>query len=104
MDKLGVPIKRPAGTVEGFVGKAPKFSRGLCVLCKRMTYSSEQYSDPRGPLGLRIYDPFIASEYNMVGPDVVACWGCADNDANLYRSALEKAKKFWKPQEGQHDN
>ncbi len=93
----GVPNSLPSGTVKGFLGERPRFSRGRCIGCGKLTYWSEDYTDPRGPLGLRVYSPFVASEYDMVGPNVAACWGCADNDADLYRAALAKAKKFWKP-------
>ncbi len=104
MNKAGVPNSLPAGTVKGFLGERPRFSRGRCIGCGRMTYWSEDYQDPRGPLGLRVYSPMVASEYNMIGPDVVACWGCGQNDPDIYTKTLKRAKKFWKPQGDQHDH
>jgi len=72
-----------------------RFSRGVCIGCGKQTYTAKDYEDPRGPLGLMVYAPLIASEYGMSGPDVAACWGCTENDEHLYRIALQRAKGFW---------
>ena len=71
---------------------------GLCVVCHCRTYDHEGGADPRGMLGLRVYTPYVAEYYGMVGPDVVACWGCKENDGDTSRKGLGIAKSRWMAQ------
>jgi hypothetical protein len=69
--------------------------KGKCVGCGIRTYAFKNAgNDPRGPLGIHTYDPFVASEYGMVGEDVVACFNCG-NERERYERVLAIAKSQW---------
>lgn len=73
--------------------------KGRCVVCNRTTYRfSDGSGDPRGPLGLQAASEFSAAEYDMVGPDVPCCFGCA-NVRERYELGLEAARKRWRTPE-----
>ena len=48
-------------------------------------------------LGDNAVQMFHADEYDMTGPDVVACFMC-QNDYDRYTYALAQAKKGWTEQ------
>lgn len=69
--------------------------RGDCISCGRRCYGFDDgENDPRGVLGDHAVDMFYASDYDMTGPDVVACFMC-QNDYDRYQYGLGLAKKRW---------
>jgi hypothetical protein len=69
--------------------------RGDCISCGRRCFGFDDgENDPRGVLGDHAVSMFYASDYDMVGPDVVACFMC-QNDYDLYNYGLELARKRW---------
>ena len=72
--------------------------RGNCISCGRRCYGFDDgENDPRGVLGDNAVQMFHADEYDMTGPDVVACFMC-QNDYDRYTYALAQAKKGWTEQ------
>lgn len=72
--------------------------RGRCVLCNSRCYGykDEPCPDPRGLIPMEhCADEFEARAFDMVGPDVMACWGCKSNDGEKYRKALALARRQW---------
>lgn len=68
---------------------------GTCISCGRRCYGFDDgENDPRGVLGDNAVSMFDASDYDMTGPDVVACFMC-QNDERLYNYGLDQAKKRW---------
>jgi hypothetical protein len=66
------------------------------VACGKRTYAFEDgENDPRGPLGDHAANPFVASEYDMTGPDVPCCFSCVNTDEGRYDYALKQARKQW---------
>jgi len=79
--------------------EGPKLARiiGRCVVCRNELYvfSDGSSGDPRGAIKEHNnYDPFIAEEYSMVGPDIPACFACC-NKQETYNRGLELAKRQW---------
>jgi len=82
------------------------YSMGRCIRCGRQTYAENVKmtptgapdgfgSDPRGPCGMQACSPLEAYQFDMTGPDVVACWDCADEDADRHRQTVDLAKTLW---------
>ena len=73
---------------------------GRCVLCGYTTYLKTNGNDPRGFTGLHhTADPLEARDYDMVGPDVPACYDCHSNNGESYRKLLDIAKtNYWRAQ------
>ena len=83
---------------EGFGGPVTVLYSGRCLNCKRTVYRTDESEcpDPRGFINVfHCASLLIASEYDMIGPDVLACWDCAQEDAGLYKRTLAKAKERW---------
>ena len=69
--------------------------QGRCVVCSTRTYAFQDGgNDPRGPLGDHAADDYVANDYEMVGPNVTACFLC-QNDERRYNIGLERAKMVW---------
>lgn len=69
---------------------------GRCVLCGTRTYAFDDgENDPRGVLGGHAADVLVAADFEMVGPDVVACFLCLNNDERRYDWAIRLAKREW---------
>jgi len=71
---------------------------GKCIQCERNCYGydNEPNPDPRGLIDPRhCAHDFVASEYDMTGPDVVCCFDC-HNTRELYFRGLALAKEQWK--------
>lgn len=69
--------------------------RGDCISCGRRCYGFDDgENDPRGVLGDHAVSMFYASDYDMTGPDIVACFMC-QNDYDRYQYGLELAKRQW---------
>ena len=69
--------------------------RGDCISCGRRCYGFDDgQNDPRGVLGDNAVAMFYASDYDMTGPDVVACFLCQNIEDN-YRRGLESARQRW---------
>ena len=84
-------------TYQTFEGPKQAHKVGNCIICDSPLYVFENGSsgDPRGAIKEHNnYDPFIASEYSMQGPDVPACFTC-QNDAFSYHHGLDIAKTKW---------
>lgn len=70
---------------------------GKCVVCRTRCYSHDDgQDDPRGILGDHSDSTMEASEYDMVGEPVAACFACM-NDEHRYEVAENRAKRRWKP-------
>jgi hypothetical protein len=69
---------------------------GKCPITGIRLYESDDSNDPRGILGNHAVTEFVASEYNMVGPTMIASWIACNNDRKIYEKALALAKKNWK--------
>jgi hypothetical protein len=68
---------------------------GTCCNCGTMTWDASEPVDVRGPVGLRLADPFQPEEYNSTGPEVPCCWGCRNNDGATWQRAQRKAAAHW---------
>lgn len=70
---------------------------GACRGCGRYTWGADDgENDPRGVLGDYATHALVASEYDMVGPDVALCAICA-NEYGPYKAVLDLAqRKLWK--------
>ena len=68
---------------------------GKCPVTGVRLYESTGSNDPRGLLGIHATEYFIAAEYDMTGPDLVASWIACNNDRAMYDRALAIAKKSW---------
>ena len=68
---------------------------GKCPVTGVRLYESTGSNDPRGPLGIHAVTDFVASEYDMTGPGLLASWIACNNDRTKYEKALEIAKKGW---------
>lgn len=90
---------RKSGTqvFDGFCGRETITYRGQCPVTGIRLYESDGSNDPRGILGAHAIHWFVASEYDMAGPDVVASWLACNNNQHTYKRALEIAKKQWEP-------
>ena len=80
----------------GFGGEEIIEYRGKCPITGTRLYESNISNDSRGILGNHAIHHFIASEYNMIGPDMIASWIACNNDELIYLRALNLAKKIWK--------
>ena len=67
---------------------------GRCAVCNRRAYD-DGYNDPRGALGFHAASWLVASEYSMIGEDVLLCSNCSNNNAELYRRGLKIAMEQW---------
>src|SRR5262245_50331830 len=67
-----------------------------CVSCNLPTYgfNDDPYPDWRGMFGDRTHSVFIASEYDMIGPDIAVCALC-DNTREQHERGLKWAKEKW---------
>lgn len=71
--------------------------QGNCVLCGTRTFGFDDgQDDPRGPLGDHANADLIASEYDMRGPDVPACFLCQNNTESQYKAVLDIAMRKWR--------
>lgn len=63
----------------------------------RRTFAADDgENDPRGVLGDHATSPLVAEDYEMIGPDLILCFDCA-NEYSSYKEALIYAKrKLWK--------
>jgi len=53
--------------------------QGDCVLCGTRTWAADDgENDPRGIMGDHAAMPFVASDYDMAGPTIPACFPCGD--------------------------
>ena len=71
---------------------------GLCVVDGRRVYRelNGHDPDPRGELGInRSAYSLVASEFGMVGPDVILCYACAQ-ERTRYERGVAYAKGVWK--------
>ena len=70
---------------------------GDCAGCRRRTWeAADGENDPRGILGDHATHALVASEYDMIGPDVPLCAMCG-NDYDPYKAALAHAQRaVWK--------
>ncbi len=70
---------------------------GKCILCGTRTYYfTDGGNDPRGPLGGHAASPLEASEYNMIGQTLPACFMCQNDSSEKYEHLLKIAKFYWK--------
>lgn len=70
---------------------------GQCQVCHTRCYGFQDgQDDPRGPLGDHAASELIASDHYMIGPDIMMCFMCA-NDEPRYNKGLRRAYKVWKP-------
>ncbi len=69
---------------------------GKCPVTGIRLYESDQGNDPRGILGNHAITEFVATEYGMTGPTMIASWIACNNDRAIYEKALTLAKKNWK--------
>lgn len=86
--------------LDGIVGPVTVLYSGRCINCNRTVYRTDENEcpDPRGFIRPDHCASILeAEEYGMVGPKVLACWDCAQEDAKRYERTLSKAKKQWKP-------
>lgn len=68
---------------------------GDCITCGRRCYGfTDGENDPRGVLGDHAVSMIYASDYDMNGEDVIACFLC-QNDYDLYNRGLRLAEKIW---------
>lgn len=85
--------------LDGFGGPVTVLYSGLCVNCNSTVYRTDKSEspDPRGFINMfHCASLLVASEYDMIGPDVLACWDCAQEDAGRYERTLCKAKAQWR--------
>lgn len=69
---------------------------GHCVGCNRRTYGFDDgENDPRGMAGDHAVSIETARDHDLVGPDVVACFMCM-NDEPTYHRVMRHAKKVWR--------
>lgn len=71
---------------------------GLCVVDGRKVYREfdGHDPDPRGELGInRSACTLVASEFGMVGEDILLCYACAQ-ERNRYDAGVAHAKAIWK--------
>ncbi len=69
---------------------------GRCALCGIRTYAfPDGDNDPRGILGDHAAAPMVASDYNMTGLDVPACFTCQNDTEAKYKRILGIAKGRW---------
>lgn len=69
---------------------------GRCRACGKRTYVfTDGENDPRGPLGDFAGSNLRASDCDMTGPDVVACFNCT-NDERRYQRLMDISNKIWK--------
>ena len=74
--------------------------KGKCVVCGVRTYGFDDgEDDPRGVLGRRSAQEFVAEDYDFEGPDVPSCFEC-QNDYDRYNWGLTLAKRRWTRKEG----
>jgi len=101
VEKLSFRTTRPQVYYCGWTGE-DRICRyqGKCISCHLRTYGFDDgQDDPRGPLGDRASAPFIAKEYDMIGPDVPCCFLCVNNEEWRYNEAVRRAKKRSKSKE-----
>ena len=85
-------------TYNTFEGPKQAILKDHCVVCGSALYvwdGTDHSGDPRGAIKENNnYDPLVASEYDMAGPDIPACFACM-NTQELYTRALAIAKSKW---------
>ncbi len=87
--------ERPVQAYRDFGGERVVRFVGVCIGCSALTWGLDDGdNDPRGMLGLAAVYPFRAEEYDMAGPDVCMCSGCA-NSGIMYDRAATKARALW---------
>ena len=71
--------------------------KGRCKFCGRFTWGADDgENDPRGVLGDHATHALVATDYDLVGPDVALCAICA-NEAMPYKAVLEIAQRsLWR--------
>jgi hypothetical protein len=79
----------------GFDGEQTITYVGKCPVTGIRLYESTGSNDPRGPLGVHAITVFVASGYNMTGPDVLSSWIACNNNKNIYNRVLDYAKSKW---------
>jgi hypothetical protein len=66
---------------------------GVCPVTQTRLYTAiNTGDDPRGPLGNHAAGWFVASEYDMTGPDVLVSWNLVMNERENYEKGLKFAK------------
>lgn len=69
---------------------------GRCAVCGKRTYMFlDGENDPRGPLGDHANSSIEAPDFEKTGPDIIACFNCA-NDERTYKRLMQIADKKWK--------
>lgn len=69
---------------------------GKCALCRLECFDDGNENDPRGACGLRVAAPVIASEQGQADkPDVMACYGCHQNDGEKYEKLMAIVREIW---------
>lgn len=102
VQRLRFNIKSPQVIFDGWRNR-DRICRyyGECVGCGQRCYGFDDgENDPRGMLGDYAVGMFHTSDYDMTGPDVVACYCRCQNDYDFYTRALAIAKKQWTETEG----
>ena len=108
MKKKGVLNVRAGASGRNMGGDYTLYSMGWCIRCGRDTLAVNveqdlagaiRYyeADPRGPSGMRSCSLIEAIHFDMIGPDVVACWDCMDEDAERHRQTVDLARALWTP-------
>lgn len=70
---------------------------GRCINCGRRCYSTDDGDgDPRGILGDNAGCNLDASDFDMIGPEIVACFDCQNNGEEKYHNLIRLAKRKWK--------
>lgn len=72
--------------------------QGRCFICRKRTFAADDgENDPRGVLGDHAASPLHAhDDATMVGPDLILCFNCA-NEEGPSTTAVEYARKnLWK--------
>lgn len=95
-DKINFRAAKPQLVNLPWAGESVITFLGVCQVTGTRLYECNTGNDPRGPLGVHAATKFVASEYGMAGPTLLASWIACNDDRKICKRALAIAKSKWK--------